>query len=56
MRWYHWTILGFGVWLVIAPWVLGYSEVNLASWNSILVGGLVIVFALWNFSPTAPNE
>ncbi|MEK7465667.1 MAG: SPW repeat protein [Patescibacteria group bacterium] len=56
MKWYHWVEVGLGAWLLLAPWILGYSEVNLASWNSILVGGLMIVFALWNFTPPSNHS
>lgn len=34
-----------GAWLIIAPWALGYSEVVAATWNDVVVGALVIIFA-----------
>ncbi|MCW8196028.1 SPW repeat protein [Proteobacteria bacterium 005FR1] len=34
-----------GAWLIISPWALGYSEVLAATWNEVVVGALVIVFA-----------
>lgn len=54
MQWNHWVIAGLGGWLVLSPWILGYSSLNIAMWNSILVGGLIGVFAMWNFVP--PEE
>ena len=51
MRWYQWTLIVIGVWLLAAPWLLGFSELNLAAWNSISAGSLVIVFTLWNYNP-----
>lgn len=50
MRWYHWALIVIGVWLLLAPWLLGFSELNLAAWNSIMAGALVIVFTLWNYN------
>ncbi|MBK79856.1 MAG: hypothetical protein CMQ43_02915 [Gammaproteobacteria bacterium] len=35
-----------GVWLVIAPFALGYSAVSQALWNDLLVGTAVVVLAL----------
>lgn len=34
-----------GIWLVIAPFMLGYSAINGALWNDIISGVLVIIFA-----------
>lgn len=55
MRWNHWTLVGLGGWLLISPWVLGYSAWNLVLWNSVLVGVFVVVFALANLSGPPGN-
>lgn len=34
-----------GIWLVIAPWILGYTDVGAALWNDVAVGTAVIVLA-----------
>ena len=34
----EWTNVGFGLWLVIAPWTLGFSVNVGAMWTSVLVG------------------
>lgn len=52
MRWNHIVLIVLGIWLLISPWVLGYSALNLPSWNSVLIGVLTIIFALWNVSST----
>lgn len=44
-------LLGLCVWLVGSPWVLGFSALNLVTWNSVVVGGLMVVLVLWDFSP-----
>ena len=54
----EWTNVGFGAWLLIAPWVLGFSANLGAMWTSVLVGLGVACFAsfqLWllNRSPGA---
>ena len=41
----EWTNVGLGAWLLIAPWVLGFSDHAVAAWTSLLVGILVAYFA-----------
>ena len=38
--------LVLGIWLLVSPWMLGFSEINLAKWSCVLVG-LGILFAVW---------
>jgi hypothetical protein len=35
-----------GLWLVLAPWFLGYSRVDAALWNDVLVGAAVLILAI----------
>jgi len=51
MRWNHWVIIGLGFWLLISPWILGFSQLNLVVWNNIVVAILLFVFSFWNFPP-----
>jgi len=51
MKWHHWSLIVLGGWLIVSPLVLGYASVNLALWNSITVGALVILAAFWSVSP-----
>jgi hypothetical protein len=39
------TILG--LWLIVSPFILGYSDTVGAMWNSIIVGLVVLVLAGW---------
>jgi uncharacterized membrane protein len=43
--WEEWANAVFGAWLVISPWVLGFSGV--AMLNAVIVGALVLALALW---------
>jgi len=44
-RWQEWLMAALGVWLVAAPWVLGYAHTS-AMHVSIAAGALVIYLAL----------
>ena len=47
MAWEEWVNVVLGVWLVISPWVLGFSSLATAMWNAVIVGIVVAVLALW---------
>jgi hypothetical protein len=42
-----WINVVLGVWLIIAPFLLGYSALTAALWNDIIVGIVVVVLAGW---------
>lgn len=47
MAWEEWAGVVFGIWLIISPWVLGFSTVAVATWNAVIVGVIVAALALW---------
>lgn len=46
VRWVSGVNVLAGVWLMLAPWILGYSEVTAAVANDIIIGLAVFVLAL----------
>lgn len=44
----EWISLVLGVWIFIAPWVLGFVSIPKASWDHWVVGVLVFLVALAN--------
>lgn len=42
-----WVNTVLGVWLVIAPFILGYTKLTGALWNDIIVGIIVAVLSVW---------
>lgn len=42
-----WINAAGGVWLILSPFILGYSAVVAATWNDIIVGAVVLVLAAW---------
>lgn len=45
--WEEWLTLALGLWLIMAPFALGFSLVTAAMWNHVLVGVLIGVDAVW---------
>ena len=48
--WQEWVNLLIGIWLFIAPWVLGFTGLPGASWDHWIVGALIFIFAVWNLA------
>ena len=45
--WQEWASLALGAWLLVSPWVLGFSRTRPLMWNAVIFGALVLVFAGW---------
>jgi len=48
-----WVNAAIGVWLIAAPFILGYTA-DQEMWNDIIVGVLILVFGAW--SASLPRE
>lgn len=46
-RWEEWLNTAFGVWILIAPFVLQFTNDQAALWNHVIVGVLIGADALW---------
>jgi SPW repeat len=46
-EWEEWLNLIAGVWVVIAPWVLGFAAATNAMWTHVVLGLLVAAAAAW---------
>ena len=51
--WEEWLMVAAGVWLIISPWVLGFSAETRAMWDMVIVGIVVALLALWARSAIA---
>jgi hypothetical protein len=45
--WEEWANAVFGAWMVISPWVLGFSGSFAAMLNAVIVGVVVFALAIW---------
>lgn len=45
--WEEWLMVLAGVWLLISPWVLQFSQSTAAAWDTALTGIAVGILALW---------
>jgi len=45
--WQEWANLLLGAWLIVSPWVLGFSAMEVVMVNAVIVGALIAAMALW---------
>lgn len=53
-KWEEWLSAVLGAWLIISPWILGFSVGHVATWNQVIVGIVVGILAFWS-GVTEPN-
>lgn len=47
MKWVSWTNVALGLWLIAAPFALGYSGLTRATTEDVVLGIFVATLALW---------
>ena len=45
-----------GVWFIIAPWAIGYSDQSGALWSSIIFGIIQVIVSLWGYDKPGWNS
>jgi FtsH-binding integral membrane protein len=45
--WASWITMVMGVWLIISPWVIGFADRPVALWNTLILGVLVLLAAIY---------
>jgi hypothetical protein len=46
----RWVYIVVGGWLIIAPWVLGFSDSVLVKWSSVICGLVLVAVNGWVLS------
>ena len=46
-KWEEWINFAIGLWIIAAPFLLGFTNVPDALWNHLAVGALIVIDALW---------
>jgi hypothetical protein len=42
-----WLYVITGSWVLISPWLLGFSNISIAKWSNVLCGLVFIVVNVW---------
>jgi hypothetical protein len=51
-----WVNLLLGIWVLISPWVLGFSSFHNATTNNVIMGIVVIILSLWSAFASSNGE
>lgn len=43
--WLNWVNIVLGIWLIASPFILGYAGILTATWNHVILGAIVAIFA-----------
>lgn len=46
MKVFSWPLFLVGVWVLLSPWVLGFSSINILVWSNTLAGVVVLFLSL----------
>lgn len=44
-QWEYWTAAILGIVAIVAPFIFGFEDQEVATWTSVIVGGLIALFA-----------
>ncbi|MCU9849073.1 SPW repeat protein [Defluviimonas sp. WL0024] len=44
--WQDWICLLLGAWLLLSPWILGFTALAPAFWNALLFGAIIVGIAI----------
>jgi len=55
-EWENWLSLGFGLWLILSPWLLHFSDSEIALTNAVLTGFLIVLAEVFTFSALGALE
>ncbi|MDO8251791.1 MAG: SPW repeat protein [Rhodoferax sp.] len=48
--WEEWTEAILGLWMIMSPWLLAYSHLQMAMYVAVFGGVAVVVLALWTLA------
>src|SRR6185503_8819053 len=46
-KWEEWVSIALAAWLIVSPYLLGFSALSYALWNQLIIGVLVGGLAIW---------
>ncbi|GEM_PF-677800 len=44
----QWIQLAIGIWILVSPWLLGFSSISIMMWSNLAAGIILILINLWS--------
>lgn len=46
-EWEEWLNGLIGLWIMVSPWILGFSAMAAAMWSAVVLGALIAIASFW---------
>ncbi|MBI4087567.1 MAG: SPW repeat protein [Candidatus Liptonbacteria bacterium] len=43
----NWTQLVLGLWIIVSPWLLGFSSITVMKWSNLIAGTIIFLINVW---------
>lgn len=43
----NYTQLVLGIWILLSPWLLGFSSISIMTWGNLIAGIILILTSVW---------
>ena len=50
----NWTGLIIGLWIILSPWILGFSNIAIMKWSNVLCGLAITLINAWTLFGKEP--
>lgn len=47
MKWTQWLNALIGIWFIISPWTLSFSQLSNPTWFSVVIGAILVIVSFW---------
>ncbi len=52
----NWTELVIGLWIMVSPWLLGFSSIGIMKWSNVLCGLVLVLMNAWALFGKEPMD
>lgn len=52
----QWVQLVIGTWVLVSPWILGFSGISIMKWSNVLAGVALVLLGAWRIFGTGSAE
>ncbi len=43
----RWAQLILGGWVLVSPWILGFSGISIMMWSNVIAGTVIVLLEVW---------
>ena len=50
-----WIQLALGAWIMVSPWLLGFSSITVMKWSNLITGLVLVLINVWEMFGERPE-